>query len=90
MFLFAESIFVEKKIYPHEKKALTFFHAEPLFEQKHVVFDAKHVLLESEKLHKMYVCAVFEPRSRSFDGRLAARTCLPASISQFLIVKESE
>ena len=37
-----------------------------------------------------YGCAVFQPHSCSLDDRLAAKTCLPDSISRISVVKKSE
>ena len=45
----------EKKVYPREKKALVFFHAEPLFEQKQAVLKHKQAPLEAERLQKTYM-----------------------------------
>ena len=79
-----------KKVYPREKKALTFSRAEALFEQKADVQRHKKGLWKTEKLHKKNVCAVFDPSKHPSDGRQAAKNCLPAPISQIYFVKDSE
>ena len=39
---------------------MPFFHAEPLFEQKHAVLEQKKHLLEAEKLHNTYMTVQFQ------------------------------
>ena len=69
---------------------MPFFHAEPLFEKKQAVLKQKLALLEAEKLHNVHLCVIFELLTYSFYDRLAAKNILPASISQFYFVKDSE
>ena len=69
---------------------MPFFRAEHLFEQKSALQRQTQGLLKAEKLHKNHVCAVFDLSKCSSDGRQAAKTSHPASISQFYFVKDSE
>ena len=38
---------------------MPFFHAEPLFEQKHAALEQKLALSEAEKPHKTHTCVQF-------------------------------
>jgi len=65
IFLPLGSIPIFKKVYPHEKKSMPFFHADHLFGRKHAVLEPKQALSEAEKLHKTHAGVQFLSRTHA-------------------------